>query len=159
MHADATVERDGLVESIGPTHVVVRLHAGCRGCGGCGGRCSLFAAAAGDRIELSLGSFATAPQAGQALRFSLRDDLLLRQAALGYGLPLLGLLGGALLLHVLAGWLNVGSDFTAAAGGLMGTLAGVEASKRAMPVPFRIDLGDAGGDVPSLRTNDEDPLT
>ena len=123
--------RRAVVLEAGDGRLRLRYTAQCSGCGGCGGRCSVFLADASDVLELAEPGEARVWRAGQAVEVELPSNLLLRQALLGYGLPLLGLMGGAALASP---WGNA----SAAAGALLGTLLAVWVSKRAagqLPAP------------------------
>ncbi|SDD36146.1 SoxR reducing system RseC family protein [Aquimonas voraii] len=123
--------RRALVLDSCPGRLRLRYTAQCSGCGGCGGRCSVFLADASDVFELATPPEVRTWRAGEAVEVELPSNLLLRQALLGYGLPLLGLLGGAALASP---WGNA----SAAAGALLGTLLAVHVSKRAagkLPAP------------------------
>ncbi|MFY8135591.1 MAG: SoxR reducing system RseC family protein [Aquimonas sp.] len=115
--------RPAVVLESGPGRLRLRFTAQCSGCGGCGGRCAVFLADASDVLELAEPGEVRAWRVGDAVEVELPSNLLLRQALLGYGLPLLGLLGGAALASP---WGNV----AAAAGALLGTLFAVRVSKR-----------------------------
>lgn len=68
---------------------------------------------------------------GDAVELELPGPQLLRQAALGYGLPLLGLLAGAMIGSALG-------DVATAGGAVLGTSLAVAYSKRAarrLPMP------------------------
>lgn len=123
--------RRAVVLEAGDGRLRLRYTAQCSGCGGCGGRCSVFLADASDVLELAEPGEARTWCAGEAVEVELPSNLLLRQALLGYGLPLLGLLGGAALA-------NPWGNGAAAAGALLGTLLTVWVSKRAaaqLPAP------------------------
>jgi positive regulator of sigma E activity len=115
--------RPAVVLESGPGCLRLRYTAQCSGCGGCGGRCGMFLADASDVLELAPPTEARTWRVGEAVEVELPSNLLLRQALLGYGLPLLGLLGGAALASP---WGNG----AAASGALFGTLFAVRVSKR-----------------------------
>ncbi len=96
----------------------------CSSCSGCAGRCSLFLADAAEVLELRPPARGQSWSVGDAVEVELPSRLLLRQAWLGYGLPLLGMLVGAALATP---WGNP----AAALGALAGTLLAVRVSNRA----------------------------
>lgn len=106
--------------------------AACNGCeSGCGGRCRLFVGSNDGRISVS------APLhpdlcPGQRVALRIDEDALARGAWRGYGLALLGLLGGAALGAGLGGWLLAESwrDVATLFGGLTGTFLAALFSKR-----------------------------
>jgi len=109
--------------------VRLRYSARCSGCGGCGGRCQIFAEDADAVVELSDPGLDLVP--GQAVELELPAAMLLQQAAWGYGLPLLGLLGGASLMMPFG-------DAAAATGAVLGLSLAVAYSRRAvarLPAP------------------------
>ena len=91
----------------------------------------------GDRLDIPLHCVDGAIAAGQRVRIRLHDAVLLHQAWLGYGLPLLGLVSFALGAHLLAGWLAIAQDLPAALAAGAGTLAGVGLSKCTMAPSLR----------------------
>lgn len=103
--------------------VRLRYSARCSGCGGCGGRCQVFAEDADAVVELSDPGLDLVP--GQAVELELPSAMLLRQAAWGYGLPLLGLLAGASLLTAFG-------NAAAAIGAVLGISLAVAYSRRAV---------------------------
>jgi len=149
-------ERDATVDAVGPDGITLRLSSQCHGCVGCRGRCSLVGpiGVAGDLLELPPGSIDGDMTPGLRVRIRLDDDGLLGQAWVGYGLPLLGLVGGAGIAHGLAGWLDVAPDIPAVIAAAAGTLAGVLLSKRTMPPSLRIAA--MRDDGPPIRMSNED---
>ena len=154
-----TPERDATVDSIGPQGITLRLDAQCHGCGGCRGRCSLVGPlnAAGDLFELPLRSIDGSVTPGLRVRIRLDDAVLLQQARVGYGLPLLGLVVFAGIAHGLAGWLNLAQDVPAAIAAAAGTLTGVVLSKRSMPPSLRIAALPADGSPTRMSNEDRTP--
>jgi positive regulator of sigma E activity len=158
-------ERSGRVEALGAGAAVIRLAAQCSGCGGCGGRCAVLAGVTGsDRIELPLERFDAAPEIGQPVRLYLPDASLLRHARHGYGLPLAGLLLGALAGHAIAASAALDPDPAAVLLAALGTYAGIFASKRAMPPACRVGpaamaapIEPVAGGSPVIASN-EDPI-
>lgn len=114
--------RPAVVETCSAEHVRLRWRAQCSDCGGCGGRCQLFPGGEPDHIDLPRP--AEALSSGQDVEVFLSEHVLLQQAALGYGLPLLGLLAGA---AAGAPWGNAAS----AALAVLGTSLAVRCSKAA----------------------------
>ena len=154
-----TPERDATVDGVGPTGVTLRLAGQCHGCGGCQGRCSLVGslAASGDVLELPLASIDGDVTPGLRVRIRLDDAVLLRQAWIGYGLPLLGLVVFAATAHGLAGWLNLAPDLPAVIAAAAGTLAGVLLSKRSMPPSLRITALPVDGSPIRMSNEDRTP--
>jgi positive regulator of sigma E activity len=111
------------VLSVEADAVELRCTQRCSDCIGCGGRCQIFHTCADDRLRLRLQGHSERPSAGQQVELSLPDDLLRTQALRGYGLPLLGLVGGAALLQP---W----GDFAAALGAGVGVLLAVRLAGR-----------------------------
>jgi hypothetical protein len=125
-------ERIAEVVALDAACATLRAGAACSGCDGCGGRCNVFRdwRAEGGEIAVPLEQFPDAPHLGQSWTVSLDDDALLRQAARGYGLALLGLLSGAALGFGLARLADIAPDPPTLLGALSGTLAGWRRSKR-----------------------------
>jgi len=124
------VEREAEVLAVEGGEARLRLIGSCRGCGGCGGRCGLLDAIKGDSASLALDCFDTPPLPGQRLRLALPGSSLLRAAGLGYGLPLLGLLLGALAGRLLAGLMAWPADALTLLGAVLGTSLAFRGSKR-----------------------------
>jgi positive regulator of sigma E activity len=152
-------QRSGRIEAVGPDVAVVRLLAECSGCGGCGGRCALLAGVvmADQRIALPLNHFDADPGIGQPVRLYLPDASLLEHARRGYGLPLAGLLLGALAGHALARLFSFAPDPLAVLLAAVGTLTGIRASKRAMPPACR--AGPAAIAAPGSAAPGHSPTT
>lgn len=134
------VERRAEVVALDATRATLRASAACSGCGGCGGRCNIFRdwRENGSRIDLPLEQFPRAPHLGESWTLSLDENALLRNAARGYGLALLGLLGGAALAFALARAAGIAPDPPTLLGALAGTLAGWRRSKRSSFLPCHI---------------------
>ena len=118
-----------MVVSRSQQHLRLRYTAQCSSCGGCGGRCSVFVEDGAHTVELPDPD--SGLSAGDAVELELPGPQLLRQAALGYGLPLLGLLVGAAAGSALG-------DAATAVGAVLGTSLAVAYSKRAarrLPMP------------------------
>jgi len=125
-----SVERRCTVVRIGPATVWLRsTSVACDGCSGCNGRCGLFVAE-GAEIELPLASIDGRLAPGDNAILSLESDALRREALLGYGRPLLGLLLGAALGVLLANVLPFDHDVSVAITTALGTLAGLGGSNR-----------------------------
>lgn len=133
------VEREVEVLAVSAHSVSVRPLAACIGCSGCGGRCAL-GWRSGQSLQLPREPFGARVDAGQRLRLECEASDLRSSALAGYGLPLLGLVAGALLARGLSAQLGAASDPLVAAGALLGTLAGLTLSKRVMrqAAPFRL---------------------
>lgn len=123
-------ERAAEVVQVAADRIDLRLLGQCSDCGGCGGRCQVF----GGRTDSSLSLPASTDPAtgqpwvvGQRVVLYLPSGQLQRQALLGYGLPVLGLLLGAAALQA---W----GDVAAAVGAVGGTSLALLLSKR---VPIR----------------------
>ena len=125
-------ERRAEIVALDATRATLRATASCSGCAGCAGRCNVFRdwGENGSRIDLPLEQFPRAPHLGESWTLSLDENALLRQAARGYGLALLGLLGGAMLGFALARAAGIAPDPPTLLGALAGTLAGWRRSKR-----------------------------
>ena len=129
-------EREVEVTDAGGTQLRLRLLGDrCDGCsGGCAGRCNLFAS--NDAGEFLLDAPAGhAVREGERYRLALDDEGLRRAAWQGYGRALLGLLGGAILGHLVGAAWPPGRDVLTLAGLLAGTFLAVMASKRHLPAP------------------------
>lgn len=125
-----SVERRCTVVRTGPAAVWLRsTSAACDGCSGCNGRCGLFGAE-GEEIELPLASIDGNLSPGDSAVLCLESAALRREALLGYGRPLLGLLLGAALGALLAWMLSLDHDVCVAITAALGTLAGLGGSKR-----------------------------
>lgn len=122
-------QRRCLVVSVEPKSITLRpLAATCSGCVGCGGRCSLFPEQH-ERLVVGRDQQDDELRPNDEALVYLDEAMLLRQARMGYGLPLLGLLLGALLGRGLAQWLAIDADPMTALLALAGTLIGLPASK------------------------------
>jgi sigma-E factor negative regulatory protein RseC len=97
----------GIVTAIGRGHIDVEFDAPPR-CAGCSGACAWYRLA--DTRHLTLAT-PLAPPVGTSVTVSLAERHLLLAALLVYGLPLVVMLGGALL-----GWASAGTDFGTVAG-------------------------------------------
>jgi sigma-E factor negative regulatory protein RseC len=98
----------------------------CRAGQGCGG--GVLGRLVGDRltdVEVDPGGFSLAP--GDDVLLGLREPVLLRASLMAYGLPLVGLIGGAALAGLYAGAQGDGAQV---AGGVLGLLAGLGAARR-----------------------------
>lgn len=125
-----SVERRCTVVRTGPSAVWLRsTSAACDGCSGCSGRCGLFAVD-GDELELPLACIDGRLVPGDSAILSLDPAALRREALLGYGRPLGGLLLGAALGLLLAHVLTLDQDASVAVTAALGTLAGLGGSKR-----------------------------
>jgi len=102
--------------------VDLECSAPCSDCGGCGGRCQLFIVKDGQALRVSRAGLELIP--GEQVQLVLADTALSRQAWLGYGLPLFGLLVGAAALQPLG-------NAAAGVGALLGTSLALGLSKRA----------------------------
>ena len=119
-------ERAAEVLQVATDRVELRLLGQCSDCGGCGGRCQLFGGSTDSSLSLpaSVDPATGQPWAvGQRVILYLPSGQLQRQALLGYGLPVLGLLLGAAVLQV---W----GDVAAAVGAVGGTSLALLLSKR-----------------------------
>lgn len=123
-------ERRAEVVALHGATATLRATQACTGCTGCGGRCDLFGARRGSRIDLPLERFDGVPHVGESWTLSLDEGALLRHAARGYGGALLGLLAGAALGFGLARGAGIAPDPPTLIGALAGTLAGWRRSKR-----------------------------
>ena len=149
-------ERRAQVEAVVDGHARLRLAGGCTDCGGCGGRCRLLGTSPdAASIELPLARFDCPPSAGQAVRVYLPAAELLAQARRGYGLPLAGLLLGALAGHLFALSLNHAPDSWAVLAAATGTLAGMRASKRSSPPACRVAPDRAAAAFPPTACNED----
>lgn len=126
-------ERRAEIVSIDHDRVALRALAECSDCSGCGGRCNLFLSDAAGRLELPGHCFAQAPRVGDQVVLELADGWLLRSALRGYGLPLLGLLGGGALGNALALLAQLPADLGALCGAGAGTFAAFTLSKAHEP--------------------------
>lgn len=119
-------ERAAEVLQVAGDRIELRPLGQCSDCGGCGGRCQLFGGSTDSSLSLpaSLDPATGQPWAvGQHVFLYLPSGQLQRQALLGYGLPVLGLLLGAAALQA---W----GDVAAAAGAVGGTSLALLLSKR-----------------------------
>lgn len=152
--ARPVVERDVEIVDIGADSAGLRLIGGCRGCGGCAGRCGLLDAAESGLARLQLTAFPTSPLPGERWRLSLDESSLREAAAWGYGLPLIGMLAGALLGWLLGLALDSSVNVTTLLGAIAGTSLALRQSKRcappALPIASRVmDAAPAQSDNPS----------
>jgi positive regulator of sigma E activity len=146
------VEREVEVLGTQAGKVKLRVLGPCRGCGGCRGRCGLFDLIEGQGGCLPSAQFPEQPLPGQRWRLAIPESALLAAASWGYGLPLLGLLGGAALAHALAPLLALGVDFATLAGAVLGTSLALRLSKRIAPAPeLELHPCRAGAASPSAR--------
>jgi positive regulator of sigma E activity len=108
----------------------------CAGCAGCAGRCGLFDEVLG-AVTLQRSRFEGEPvEQGWAL-LMLDEAALRAEALIGYGLPLLGLLIGAVLGWCGSAPLGLPLDASTAMLAVAGTLIGLAASKRHSSPPCR----------------------
>lgn len=116
------------VLSVDAEGVKVRALGSCSGCQGCGGRCGLGLG----RGPLTLSAAMLGAQALPGVRLRLRCEArdLRDRAWAGYGLPLLGLLGFAVLGAALANAAGLPRDPVVALSAAAGTLLGLGFSKR-----------------------------
>ena len=111
---------NGVVTAAAAGSIDVELEAPPR-CPGCNGACRWYAAGGLPTITVATrDTFAV----GTAVIVSVADRELLRSAAIIYGVPLVGVLGGALLGFALSG-----SDLGAAAGAACALAAAVVAAR------------------------------
>ncbi len=101
----------------------------CAGCVGCGGRCTLLPTAEG-AFCLPQAQVDGELSAGTAAVLALDEAALVRHSLWAYGLPLLGLLGGAALGAVLAWLTDLPLNPATAIAAAAGTLLGLRPSKR-----------------------------
>ena len=119
-------ERAAEVVQVAADRVELRLLGLCSDCGGCGGRCQLFGGSTDSSLSLPASTDPATGQpwvVGQHVILYLPSGQLQRQALLGYGLPVLGLLIGAAALQA---W----GDVAAAIGAVGGTSLALLLSKR-----------------------------
>lgn len=133
MSEDAVIR--AVVRSVDATGAVVEVDkGGCGRChekGGCGGQSLTQAFCSGPRryrVDNDIGA-----QPGDSVRVAVAAGTLRRGANLAYGMPVLGLIGGAVIGNLFAG------DVGAIAGGLLGLIVAFAlVSRRA-----RHPVGDA----------------
>lgn len=123
------VDRRVRIARLDDSRLWVEFEGGCVGCTGCSGACGL---AAGRRVALPRSLLGFPASVGDHVVLRLASQRLHHAAALGYGLALVGLLGGAALGHALSLWVNPEQDPNVAVliGAALGTLAAWFASKR-----------------------------
>jgi positive regulator of sigma E activity len=122
------VEASVEVLSVDADGVRIRALGSCAGCQGCGGRCSLGLSRASFTLTDAMLLAQARPGARLRLRCEARD--LRDRAWVGYGLPLLGLLGFAASAAALADLVGVPRDPAVALAAAAGTLLGLTVSKR-----------------------------
>ncbi len=105
------------------------LGESCRGCTGCGGRCALIGGNH-DTLFVESTQIDGALAVGDSALLSIDAAELRREALHGYGMPLLGLLGGGVLGRACAEALPLPVDPTTAMVALLGTLVGLRVSNR-----------------------------
>ncbi|MGQ0801801.1 MAG: SoxR reducing system RseC family protein [Pseudomarimonas sp.] len=124
------LERRCRVVQIGQGHALLRAEPGsCSGCVGCSGRCGLLP---GSNLEISVGLAdidGELREDGWA-RLSLHESTLRNEALHGYGLPLAGMLAGAVLGYFIALPLGLPTDVATAVAAFAGTLLSLSRSKR-----------------------------
>ena len=125
------IEATGIVRELdgGRALVEVQRRTACGGCasqGSCG--TSVIAAWFGRRPSRLWARTAMPVRVGETVLVSLPEATLLQASLLMYLLPVLGLVGGAALGSLLAGP-GAGSDLPGIAGGVLGLLAGLAASR------------------------------
>lgn len=120
---NAAIERQGTVVGLSNGMATIRLETPAA-CGGCASRTGCGSAAGGARL-LTLPA-APALRPGDAVRVSLPAAVLAPAALLGYLLPLLALLAGAVIGEL--GW---GSDAAAVGGAALGFLGGLALARSA----------------------------
>lgn len=133
--------------------------AACSGCeSGCGGRCRLFVGSDDGRLSV-LVPLHPDLRPGQRVALRIEEDALARAAWRGYGLALLGLLGGALLGAGVASWLMAESwrDASTLFGGLAGTFLAALFSKRHVMVASLHPLDAAAHATPMSHTRKSEP--
>lgn len=116
----------GIVEHVGQGKALVSLAA--QGCGGCGQRrsCGIGKLAADNPRTLVELDALPGLAAGDSVTVSLAEDKLLVAALVGYLLPALGLLAGAISGSLLAA---DAQDAAAAFGAVVGFVAGIFVSR------------------------------
>lgn len=125
------IEAAGIVREVddGRALVEVQRRTACGGCasqGGCG--TSVIAAWFGRRPSRLWVRAATPVRVGEPVVIGLPEATLLHASLLMYLLPVLGLVGGATVGSLLTGT-GAGSDLPGIAGGVLGLLAGLGASR------------------------------
>ncbi|MCG6118201.1 MAG: SoxR reducing system RseC family protein [Aquimonas sp.] len=104
------------VLSVRADAVELRCTQRCSDCQGCGGRCQIFLTGSDDRLRLPSARLPHGLTPGLEVELLLPDDVLRAQALRGYGMPLLGLVGGAAALQP---WGNTAAALGASLGVLL----------------------------------------
>jgi len=125
------IEATGIVRAFDGDRALVEVQrrTACGGCAsqdGCG--TSVIAAWFGRRPSRLWVHALTPMRVGETVVVSLPEAMLLQASLLMYLLPVLGLVGGAALGNLLAG-AATGGDLPGIAGGVLGLLAGLGASR------------------------------
>lgn len=124
------IEETALVLSVTGARAEVETQrvSACGNCptqAGCGAGGSLLGGLFGNRPSRLWVLNSIQAQPGERVVVGLPEQSLLRAAALLYGLPVAGLILGALAGQgVLAPWVSTGEELAAALGGLLGLIAG-----------------------------------
>lgn len=127
-------ERQAIIETIENGQIKLRLTSKqCSDCTlGCGGRCNVFAGDDSPRFSSALLDHPIIDQSsmiGRQVRLVIDDQALMRNAFLGYGVALLGLVLGAGIGYALGVWRDSQNFFTLI-GACVGTFLAITLSKR-----------------------------
>ncbi len=132
------LERRCRVIEIDQGRALLRAEPGsCSGCVGCAGRCSLLLEGEAE-ISVALTDVDGQLQVDDWARLSMHPSTLRNEALLGYGLPLVGLLLGAVLGYLVAAPVGLPSDFSTAVAAIAGTLLSLSVSKRHAKAVLRV---------------------
>ena len=155
------VETPVEVVGVDAAHVLLRVRGSCSGCSGCAGRCGL-GWREGRVVALPREAFGALARPGACLRLHCEAAELRDRALVGYGLPLAGLLLGALAGWPMSAWLGTAINPMVAVFASLGTLTGLGLSKRfGRPLPWarlvevRQEVEAASDPAPLPRTTQE----
>jgi len=124
------LERRCRVIQIDQGRALLRAEPGsCNGCIGCAGRCSLLPDGNAE-ISVSLTDVDGLLRVDDWASLVMHESTLRKEALRGYGLPLTGLLLGAVLGYLIAERMEWQVDFATAAGAFAGTLLALSVSQR-----------------------------
>ncbi len=123
------VETPVEVVAVGAGTVTLKALGSCSGCTSCAGSCGL-GWQAGREVSLPRQDFGDFAAVGRRLWLRSEAAGLRDRALVGYGLPLAGLVVGALAGHGLAELLALSLNAVAAVGAIAGTLSGLLVSNR-----------------------------
>lgn len=132
------IERRCRVVRIDQSCVLLQAEPGsCNGCLGCAGHCSLLPRG-NSEVSIALADIDGQLRENEWVSLTMHESALRNEALRGYGLPLAGMLSGAVLGNFFASPLGLPTDLATAIASSAGTLLGLNLSKRGAKAVLRV---------------------